>query len=92
MNTIARARALFVLVFVFIWFWMSMIAGTEEIRSGHVVISGVIEADKRYPSIHVISASQQDGMLISVHPYGIPETLLRMYHGKKVEIVIREIK
>lgn len=86
-NTLALARAFIILAFAFVWFWMSMIAGAEEIKTGHVVISGVIEADKRYPSVHII-----EGMLISVHPYGIPEQLLRMYHGKKVEIVIREVK
>jgi hypothetical protein len=54
---------------------------------GDIITSGVLNADQYHPNFRVVG-----GLMFVVNPDGIPALLLKQYHGKKVEIVVREIK
>jgi hypothetical protein len=77
-----------------VWLAMWLLGGDREpdaatvpCRSGHIIANGFITASPDHPTFREVG-----GLLLVVHKDGIPGQLIALYHGKHVEIVIREVK
>jgi hypothetical protein len=62
-------------------------APLAECRCGHVVTSGVLRADPEHPTFSTV-----EGLLIVSRDKSTAGSILGLYDGKRVEIVIREAK
>jgi hypothetical protein len=56
-------------------------------RFGHIVATGVIRVDPTHPTFTVV-----EGLLIVARDKSTAGSILGLYEGKRVEIVIREAK
>jgi hypothetical protein len=80
-----------------VWLAMWLLGGDREpdaqvfqvgrVRTGHIIASGLVSTDPDHPNFRIVG-----GLLIVVHPDGIPVVLIDLYHGKRVELVIREVQ
>ncbi len=97
MTSTSHIRWRFILAIVFgVWLALYLLGDNrdvraeqlgERVRSGHIIATGLIVKDVHHPNFRVIG-----GVVVVVHPDGIPAQLIAMYEGKRVELVMREVK